>query len=273
MNTKKAQARLPLIIIIAVAILASIGLFRRCHESNSTLANDYIRPTGDTLAVAIEMSRLTYSLHNDTASGFDYEMLRDMAKEHGVPVKFEPVSDLASAFAGLNRGEYDLVVASFPSTRALKELFPVTEPVYIDRQVLVQRVGKDSLPPINSQEQLMHDTVWIAEGSPVQTRLRNLAKELGDTITIVSPKGYSAEQLAIATALGEVKHSVLSERAAKRVKDVYPDLDISTPISFDQFQCWAAAPGDSALVDTLNNWMNSFKTTAVYDSLAKKYLQ
>ena len=52
---------------------------RRCTIEDSTLADDYIRPGHDTIAVAIEMSPLTYTLRHDTASGFDYDILCDIA--------------------------------------------------------------------------------------------------------------------------------------------------------------------------------------------------
>ena len=125
---------------------------------------------------------------------------------------------------------------------------------------------------MTSQEQLIGDTVWVAEGSPFNTRLRNMIRELGDSIVVVSEPGYSSEHLAIRTALGEVKQAVVNEAVARHIAKRYPCLDISTPISFNQFQVWAVAPGDTVLLDSLNVWVNEFKKTPQYRALADKYL-
>ena len=114
-------------------------MMRRCKEdSGASIAMQYVKPGGDTLAVAIEMSPLTYSLHNDTAEGFDYQILRDITAEHGIVAKFYPVANLEDAFRGLYSHTYDLLVGSLPSTNTLKHHFPVTDAVYLDKQVLVQ---------------------------------------------------------------------------------------------------------------------------------------
>ena len=202
MNPKKLGGRLPVIIILAVVILAAIGIYRRHEGGKSTLADTYRRPRGDTLAVAIEMGHLTYNFRNDTAAGFDYEILRDIGRRHGVDMVFHPVGQLAEAFERLNEGDYDLLVASMPSTRTLKSYFPVTDPVYIDRQVLVQYADSTSDAYVASAEQLRGDTVWIVEGSPFRTRILNMSSELGDSIHLATIPGQSAENLAMLTAKG-----------------------------------------------------------------------
>ena len=273
MKQEKLRGRAPVIIACVIIILGVIGMLRRGGHDTDSIAMEYVKPGGDTLAVAIEMSPLTYSLHNDTAEGFDYQILRDITAEHGIVARFYPVADLEEAFRGLYSHNYDLLVGSLPTTATLKSHFPVTDAVYIDKQVLVQRrdtTGRRQL--IRTQEQLLRDTVWVAEGSPYQTRLRNMSKELGESIFVITPPKYSSEHLAILTALGEVKQAVVNEAIARRIAEDYPELDVETPISFRQFQCWAVAPGDSALLDSLNTWLTQFKATEAYRKLTEKYL-
>lgn len=263
---------MPAIIAAVIVVLGAVGLVRRCTTAGPRVGYEYQRPGGDTLAVAIEMSPLTYTLRNDTVEGFDYQILRDIAAAHGLEIKFHPVAQLDRAFRELYHHEYDLLVASMPSTNALKEYFPLTDAVYLDKQVLVQRRDSTGRGPVASQEQLLGDTVWVAEGSPGMTRLRNMSRELGDTIFIMSEPRYSAEHLAILTALGQVRQSVVNEGIARHIAVDYPDLDIDTPISFNQFQVWAVAPGDSVLLDSLNTWLAQFKLTPQYQALSRRYL-
>lgn len=274
MDITRLKKRAPYIGAAIILILGVAGLIRRSADAPLSIASEYSRPGGDTLAVAIEMSPLTYTLHNDSAEGFDYEILRDITAAHGMVAVFHPVSDLEKAFAGLNDHKYNLLVASLPMTNALKGYFPVTDAIYTDKQVLVQR--RDSLGgrgPVESQEQLLRDTVWVASGSPYQTRLRNMSHELGETIYVESPEKYSSEHLAILTATGEIKQAVVGEAIARRIAADYPILDIETPISFNQFQCWAVAPGDSTLLDSLNSWLGAFRDTPKYRRLAEQYLE
>ncbi len=272
MKTNKTGG-MPVILSLIIIALGAIGYVRHFGSGDYAVAAKYEKPKGDTIAVAIEMSPLTYTLRNDTAEGFDYNMLSEIAAEHGVAVRFYPFSQLEPAFRDLYDRRYDILIASLTSTNSIKNFFALTEPVYLDRQVLVQRADTiGGRGPVTSQEQLMHDTVWVAEGSPFATRLRNMCKELGDTIFVMSSPRYSSEHLAILTALGEVRHAVVNEAVARDIAADYPELDINTPISFNNFQCWAVAPGDSVLLDSLNVWIKEFKQTRQYRRLADKYL-
>lgn len=272
METKQSRKNVSVIIAIVAVVLGVAGMMRRCADGRPDVVREYTKPEGDTLAVAIEMSPLTYHLRNDTADGFDYQVMRNIARRHGRAVAFYPVSNLSAAFQGLYDHKYDILVGSLPSTTALKKYFPLTDAVYFDRQVLVQRTDSaGGRGPILSQEQLVGDTVWVTEGSPYKTRLRNMSHELGDTIIIESEPDYSSEQLAILTALGEVRQAVVNKAIAERIAAYYPNLDVSTPISLSQFQVWAVSPGDSVLLDSLNSWLSEFKTTEAYRALTKKY--
>lgn len=261
--------------LIAIAILSLLVMaFLRNHSADkkSVMVESFVRPGGDTLAVAIEMSPLTYNIEHDSIEGFDYLMLSQMAAEHNVPVVFYPVTQLETAFTELSRGRFDLLVSALPSTSRLKAHFPVTNPVYIDRQVLVQR--RDSANgsgPITNQLQLAGDTIWMAAGKPFKTRLTNMTREIGDTIEVIIDRNHSSEHLAIMTALGQIKQAVVGEAEARRIAARYPQLDISVPISLSQFQVWAVAPDNTALLDTLNTWIEEYVETPQYTHLLQRY--
>lgn len=274
MKKSNLSSRVPLLVGICVIILASIGIWRRYVHNDSTLALEYERPGTDTLSVAIEMSPLTFNMANDTVAGFDYEILNAIAKRHNQPVKFNPVAGLEQTFQDLYNGKYDLFIGNVPSTARLKDYFPLTDAIYFDKQVLVQRADTvGGRGQVTSQAQLMGDTVWLAEASPFKLRLENLAHELGDTIHTQSKKGITSENLVALTARGEIRQAVVSEAVAKRMAPHYPQLDFSTPISFSQLQVWVVAPGDSVLLDSLNTWLTQFKGTAAFKALEEKYLR
>lgn len=273
-DTKKMAKQFPQILIAIIVIFSVIGVVRRCvADRSSRLVEEYRPAGGDTLSVAIQMSPLTYCFANDTAEGFDYELIRDMAQAHGVPVAFFPVNTLEEGYQDLYDGKYDMLVANMPATSRLKEYFPLTDAVYLSRQVLVQTADSTGAVDVTEADLLHGDSLYIAEGSPFRSRLENLAAEVGDSIHLKVLPGMSSEHLAILTATGQIPRAVVSEAVARRIKENYPQLDISTPVSLSQFQVWAVAPGDSVLLDSINGWLNAFRQTPAYEQLAAKYLE
>ncbi|MBP2691167.1 MAG: transporter substrate-binding domain-containing protein [Muribaculaceae bacterium] len=276
MNPQPIKGKLPLLIALLILALSSMWLLGRCSRSNeNSIANNFVRPGEDTLVVAIEFSPTSYSLKGSDAEGFDYEMIRDIAAAHGIPVVFHPFVPLDYALEGLQDGKFDMVVATVPSSSDMQQKYLLTDDVFIDRQGLVSRradsLSADSayIPP---QMKLLGDTVWITASSPFRDRLVNLSQELGDTIYILSDPEYSAEHLALLTATGEIKQAVVNEAVARKIASDYPGLDVSTPISLSQFQPWILRSDESALRDSLNIWINRYKETDAYQRLVQKYL-
>lgn len=272
MNIQPLKGKMPVYIALLALVLAAMWLLYRCSHNHEGVANEFAHPSGDTLVVAIEMSPMSYAYSGDTVTGFDYEMIREICRIHHVPVVFQPFAPYKYAFEGMKEGKFDMIVASMPATKDLKEMYPLTGPVYLDRQVLVQKIGRDGKPGVNSQLQLIGDTVWIAANSPYITRLRNMSKELGDSVYVMSDPQYSSEHLCILTSLGKIPRAVVNEGIARRMSRKYNNLEYSTPISFNQFQCWAVNPRYPELLDSLDSWIKSFKATPAYQSLTEKYL-
>ncbi len=240
--------------LLCAAVLAMVLIGKSSHRSG-TFARDYAKAGGDTLDVAIQLDPNVYRVVGDSAWGKDYEMLMRIAADHNVPIKLHPFVPLNHAMQYLEQGLYDLVVASMPLTSQMRSRFLMTEPVYLDREVLVQL--RDTVPGnmIKSQIDLGSDTVWIAHDSPIISRIHNLAHEIGDTIYIKSDPRYSAEHLLILVSKGIIKKAVINEGVARAMRKAYPDVDFDTPVSFTQFQSWAVNKADTALLDSLNSWI------------------
>ena len=276
MNPQPIKGKLPILISLLILVLSGMWLLSRCsHTNERSIANQFTRPTGDTIAVAIEMSPTSYFFSGDTAVGFDYEMLNAIAKAHDLNLIFQPFVPVDYALDGLKKGQFDVVVATLPASSSLQNDFLSTDEVFVDRQVLVKLKDNttDSIETTPSQFKLLKDTVWITDSSPYRERIRNLSSELGDTIYIMSDPEYNAEQLVILTALGEIKQAVVNETIAKRIAQDYPQIDISTPVSLSQFQPWLLPQNKSDLRDSLNRWIEQFKQTPEYSKLTEKYFK
>lgn len=251
-----------------IFILLTVFLTTACHNTH---ADESYRGIPDTLNVAVELSALTLSPAGDTISGFSFEVLNALCHRKNLNFKYEVYNNIEDAFNDNEKENFHLFLSNLPITTSLKDDFLITEPLFTDRQVLVQNkeTAGDSL--ITTQQELSGRTIWIPKKSAISERLKNLMDEIGSTIVVVEIDDISEEQLVILISLGEIHRGVVSESVARQLFTVYPHIDIETRLSFPQFKSWFLNPCDSILRDSLNLWLTDFKATNEFQTLAKKY--
>ena len=248
--------------------IALMVMLSRCDQPRPAAID---HPSGgDTLDVAIEYSPITYYSYDDTLGGFDYDLLRLISQHCGRPMKFHPIVTLSRGLEGLNDSTYDVLVAQFPTTVDGRERYLFTNPIYIDKQVLVQRAQNG----IKRHFQLAGDTVWVVKGSPMKERIEGLSREIGDTIHVMTDPTYGAEQLLLRVAAGEIKYAVVNQSIARIMSDKVQGLDISIDISLSQFQAWVLRKNNQALCDSLNRWIDAAKANHdLFEQLNTRYSQ
>ncbi|MCM1355994.1 MAG: transporter substrate-binding domain-containing protein [Staphylococcus sp.] len=250
--------------LIAVAVVVTV---RQCSTPIARNGYEYVRGCGDTINVAIDYSPMSLYRYGDSLAGFNYEMMKEMAALYGDNVKFYPIASVNEALDDLKNGVYDVVISDLPVTTSRRESYHFTEPVYLDKQVLI---SLDTT--IRSRLDLAGKEVWALEGSPAAERIGNLSREIGDTIYVRDDSIRSAEQLFMLTALGKIPRAVINSAKASMLAKDYPDVDISTPVSFTQFQSWVVDKDNKALADTLDSQIRRFKATPQYAALIERYL-
>lgn len=253
---------------VALALMYTLG---NCARGASTIEAE--ESGGDTIDVALEYSPLSFYQYDDTLGGYNYDLLRLLARDHGIVFKYHPVTAVSKPLEKVASGKYDLLVADVPTTTELKEQYTLLEPVLLDKQVLVQRKDENGRVKIKSQLDLANDTLWVVNGSSIESRINNLAKEIGSDIHVKHEDEYGAEQLFIMTSLGEINNAVVNERVARELAKEYPNVDISTNISFTQFQSWITGKDQTELADSINKWLVDLKKTDEYQKLVEKYFQ
>lgn len=262
---RKGHIWLYLILLVLAPTL--MLMLRQCSSKRIGPRADLVAG-GDTLNIAIEISPAGLDLSGDSLSGEYYNLLQRISAaapdSAPLPMRFLPFTRVEDALTWLDEGRCRLVVGDIPVTAELRNKYIFVDPVALDRQVLVQlrdTVTTDTLATgssrfIHNQFELGGREVRVAKGSPYVQRLRNLSREIGDTIYVVEDAEYSPEQLAILTATGEVPLAVVSESTARSLAKNYPNLDYSVAISLKQFQAWLLLPADSLLRDRLNAMLN-----------------
>jgi len=216
----KFQKRIYLyLLFLVVAVAAMIGLrnvINRPEKPPST-PRDYneIMASG-ALNVVTDYNSIGYYVSGDSTQGFQLEMIRALEKEWGVQVHLFLENSLDDNLEGLLYHRYDLVARNIPVNSQLKDFFSFTDPITLNKQVLVQRKAayNDSIEPIRQQLNLAKKTIHVAKDSPEILRLNNLSHEIGDTIFIMEDPTYEVEQLVMMVAAGDIDFTACEENVA-----------------------------------------------------------
>lgn len=257
---------------LLVAVVVVMFLLKQCSSPGVRMPGIYNGMAGhDTLNVAIDYSPMSMYMIEDTLGGFNYDLLRAVAADNNLKLKFHPFTSLERAIAMLDSGICDIVVADLPAIADYDRRVIFTEPTYLDRSILIQRRDTSGNRRLGNVLELAGKTVTIVARAPVKSRLYNLGREIGDTIYVNEDSTYSAEQLVMLVASGDIDLAVVNEGVARRVAQKFDNLDTHTNVSFTQFQSWLMSPSRQALCDTVNTMLKRFKETAGYDNLLERY--
>ena len=238
--------------LLIVAVVTMVQLWRLNQRPQEIGPRDYpeIKEEG-ILRMITEYNQSGYFVSGDTVQGFQYELSQAIAKLSGLEV----------------------IARNIPITSEMRENYLFTEPIVLNKQVLVQRTAEanNGQAPIRNQLDLAQKTLYIPKDSPALLRLQNLGHEIGDTIYVVEDELYSTEQLMIMVAKGDIDYAVCDQQIARMTQKKLPEVDILTDVSFTQLQSWAVRKDAPVLLDSLNSWLQQIKDSGLYDQIYKRY--
>ena len=256
------------------ATVLSVLLFKPTATKQTNIIRDYetIKQSGIIRAVT-EYNSISYHAVGDSIEGFHYELLKAFAQEKGLKAEIIATMSLEERWNGLQSGKYDILANNVLITAERQDTLLCTNPIILNKQVLIQRKAQhenDSLF-VNSQLDLAQKTIHIVKDSPYKLRIQNLSHEIGDTIYVKEVDKYGQEHLLAMVAYGDIDYAVCDESLAKASINEYPQLDMQTAISFTQFYSWGVHKNNTALLDTLNLWLDTYKQTQEFKKLKQKY--
>lgn len=266
----------------AVIAIALYGLYRFAADSVLQHPRDYDMISVDsTLHAVAECNALGFHPQGDTLSGFYYELISTFAADHGLKLDIVPEMSLEKRLDGLRHGRFDIVADGIAVTASADGDSPIlfSTPIVTSHLVLVQRketaaadsLGCDPATFIRSQVNLAGKTLHVVEGSPAIMRIHNLAEEIGDTIHIKEDGTHSHEQLIAMVARGDIDYTVCERRIAELAADSLKQIDIYTPVSFNQFYSWAVSRKSPVLLDSINAWLDRYQQTEAFRRLYRRY--
>lgn len=261
--------------ILLAAVLAAMSMLWKFNSSAKEIpVRDYpqIKEEG-ILRIITEYDNTGYYISGDTIEGFQYELSQAIASLSGLEVETHLEMSLARSFDELDENKCDIIARNIPITSEIKEEYLFTDPIILNKQVLVQRTeqANNGIKPIRNQLDLAKKTLYIPQDSPSKLRLKNLEHEIGDTIYVKEDPLYSTEQLIIMVAKGDIDYAVCDQKVAEQSLQQLPEIDIQTDISFTQLQSWAVRKSSPELLDSLNSWFRQIRENGLYDQIYKRY--
>ncbi|MDR2388937.1 MAG: transporter substrate-binding domain-containing protein [Tannerellaceae bacterium] len=225
------------------------------------------------LRIITEYSPSGYFISGDTTEGFQYELSRAIAEISGLEVHVLLEMSLMESFKALENNKCDIVAQNIPLTSEIKDHYLFTEPIVLNKQILVQRTAhaNGGIEPLRNHLDLAGKTIHVPKDSPALHRLKHLEHEIGDSVYVIEDETCSAEQLIIKVAKGEIDYAVCDRLIAVTLKDKLPEIDLNTDISFTQQQAWVLRKNSPVLADSLNQWIGKARESGLFDEIYKRY--
>ncbi|GBU08066.1 glutamine ABC transporter substrate-binding protein [Bacteroidales bacterium] len=236
------------------------------NTQSATFNRDFeeIKQSG-VLHVVTDYNYENYFVEGDSIEGFQYRLCQAIEKCAGFKLQIHIENSLDVSLQGLKDGQYDIVARNIPITSGSEDFVAFTEPLKLNRQVLVQRTPQNNsgIPLLRNQLDLAKKTLYVPRNSPNILRLRNLEEEIADTIYIIESELYESEQLIYMVARSDIDYAVVDRQEAISLQKMLPEIDIKTDISFTQFQAWALRKDAPVLLDSINKWIRYLKAEKI----------
>jgi membrane-bound lytic murein transglycosylase F len=221
------------------------------------------------LVAATEYNSTSYFLFRGEPMGYQYEILKSFADFLDVKLEINIFNGIDSSINCLNSRECDINALGLAVTKDYLNQVEFCIPLTHTRQMLVQckpdgwrkmaTAHQVNAYLIRNPLYLSGKTIHIQKNSVFKNRLQHLSDEIGGEINIIEHSGATVEELIGMVARREIEYTVSEEYIAMVNQKYYPDIDVSTPISFPQSIAWAVRKEAYGLLDTINYWLNGYK--------------
>lgn len=226
----------------------------------------------DTLNVATLYGPASFFFYRDTLMGYDYDLMEELALEHGFLVNWMIVNSIDEAIALVDSGDALLIAAEVPDVPEYSKQVRLCGPKTFIEQVLVQPPGDTVIVDVS---QLAGRTVYVEKDTKSEEELEKINKSLGDVINVrsVDADSIATEDMLAAVAKGDIKLAVVDKETAQLNKTYYPELNITLALTKPERAQWAVAKDMKWLAETVDQWMKEAKPREAQAEILKKYLE
>ena len=290
-NLKNSQLR-KLVFVLAVAVSLSCSQEKdkqankqRSSGSLSTITEPIYRDFAEikrsgVLRIITSYSSNTYFLHRGIEAGFEYEFIRNFAKENDLALEVVIAGEDDNPFDLLNSGEGDIIAANYTITEERREVVNFTRPYNLVDQLIV--VSSDlGIEPASISE-LSEVPITVRRNSSYYVRLRELQEE-GFKLNInLVPDDMDTEALLFQVANGTYEATVADDNIYQAATKYMVGLETGPVIAQNDTIAWAIRHGHPDLESKLNRYLYKHfrfdqngvpKRSAFLNVLRKKYFE
>jgi len=257
-----------------VGIILFIFLLGGCKEAPVSIHDFEEIKTAGELTIITLSSSTSYFIYKDEPMGYDYDLAKDFCDFHGLKLNVKVAENSTRLLQMLANGEGDLIASTISVRNELKDSIIYCGLEQISHQVLIQRTGKrDSL--VRDVTQLIDKDVYVKHDTKYHQRILNLNAELGGGIIIkdVEKDTVTVEDLIAMVAHKDINYTIADDYIAKLNKTYYRNIDILTPLSFEQRSMWVVRKSTPKLAEALNEWFSENSRKPTYRATLKKYFE
>lgn len=225
--------------------------------------------TSDTLRAATMPGITSYFLFRKTIMGYDYELVSNLAKYLDVQLDLQVVHTEQELIQLLRTGAVDIIAYNMYETKALKKDFLFVFPRFKSHQVLIQRLGRNSLL---SASDLARKEIHVKHNSIYHRQLSRLNEEMGGSIHIrFTPDSLTTDDLIEQVLNNEIDYTASYYDRASIHRIYSHKLENHVPLGFTQHSGWLVHKNAPELREVLERWEAQTATQRLQQRLESKY--
>ncbi len=215
----------------------------------------------------------TYFLWKNQLMGFEYDLIKQFAKQQKVSLKVLVANDFEQMNDWLIQGYGDIASAGLIKI-ADREKLPLqfTEPYLYVQELIVQRKNDKT---INSQSDLAQRTFYVRKSSSYFNTLQRLQNKLSSegihfSIEAV-PETMETEEIIKNVIAGKYDITLADSPIIAIEESWHSELKISLPLTGEQGQRWLVRKTDNLLLNELNKFIKKEYKQLFYNITYNKY--
>ncbi|MEP2347262.1 MAG: transporter substrate-binding domain-containing protein, partial [Algoriphagus sp.] len=220
------------------------------------------------IRAAVDNNSTGYYIYRGRRMGYEYELLRDLAKRLNVQLHLVMVSEIDAAFDYLHSGKVDIIAMNLEKSAERSEKTSFSLPLGKMSTVLV---GNKTSGKITSWDQLGSDTIYVREGAVYKNQLCQLKDSLKLNYSVFTTPDHE-EILIDQVAEGKIKWTIADQNIARVNATYYDGLDISWKVEKEGDVSWVVRDNSPKLLSALNTWLSDKQKRFIPDLYAKYFL-
>ena len=263
---KRKRFYFTMFVILALSAIIAKKIFLPAGNSHYK-DFDEIKKRG-TLVIAVQNNPMSMYINGNDTSGYAYSIIKDFAKEKNLKLEIKVKNSLEEEIRTMNFGGCNIIADIIPQTMETKNKIRLSTPLMKSYSVLIQNRNSSRL--ITRHQQIAKRRVTIPKDSPYKSRIKNLEKEINDSIFIEESGSMNILDIVKTMETEKDMIAVCGKYLAENLKKDYPYIT-AMKIGFDQNCSIGTDKSANALADTINTWLKDYMKSESFIKLQKEY--